>query len=139
MATELQYARYNPEAGHWYSNDGRVVELVPDAKGEKMVKPDKRHARKFDLGPGVTGVAGILAKDGLNRWLIEQAIDAAITLPAIENEPADARKKRIYDDYEAQSADAREKGTAIHAALNRYYDTRELPDCEVHANAVHAV
>jgi hypothetical protein len=64
---------------HWYASDktralgidkdaGESVWEVPDAKGNMTQNFDIRHAKKYALCPGVTGVNGMLAKPGLVIW-----------------------------------------------------------------------
>lgn len=137
--TELSYARFNPESGHWYSADGKVVDAVPSADGKKMVSPDIRHARKFGLVPGVTTITRQLRAPALDNWKAEQLLMAALTLPERDNEPLEIRAARIIKDYEAQAEAAALAGTRLHAALNRYFCERLLPDYEAAVNAAHAV
>jgi hypothetical protein len=137
--TELVYARYNPEAGHWYALDGRVVESVPGSKGDKMVSPSLRNAVKYNLRPGVTSISGPFDKPYLREWWGGIVYDAAMSLPVIENEPDDKRKDRVLADAQSISDKAREIGQQIHAFLNRYYAERALPDTEAGVNAVHAI
>lgn len=137
--TEPQFARFNPEAGHWYDSAGRVVEAVPSADGKKMVRPDIRHARKLGLVPSVTAIVGQLKAAGLEVWKLQQLLEASLTLPTIANEPLEMRAARIISDYKEQADSAAQQGTRLHAAINRYYCEGLLPDFEVGCNAVHAI
>lgn len=137
--TEISTVRFAPESGHWYTLDGKVVDAVPGADGRKMVKPDIRHARKFGLVPGVTTITRQLKSEGLDKWKQKQLLLAALTLPRIENEPLDFFATRVVDDFTQQASAAADLGTKLHAALNRYFLERLLPDYEAAVNAVHAV
>jgi hypothetical protein len=137
--TELSYARFAPESGHWYSADGKVVDAVPSADGKKMVKPDRRHAKKFGLVVGTTTVSNQLKAAGLDYFKQQQLLMAAMTLPVLPNEPDEMRAMRILADAEAQAEAAANVGTLMHAALNRYFCEGLLPDNEPACNAVHAV
>lgn len=109
------------EAGRYYFPDGKPAYEVQGAKG--MVKPDIRHAKKLGLVPSVTTIIAEAAKPGLEHWKIQQGILAALTLPKIEGEPLDAFAERAMRDSKEQAKKAAEKGTAIHAAIQDYYET----------------
>ena len=109
------------EAGHWYDRDGNPVYEVPRADGKGMRPATLADARKLNLYPGVTGIINCAAKPGLERWKVIQGILSALTLPKIEGEPLDAFAERAMKDSQEQARKAAEKGTAIHAAIEKYY------------------
>lgn len=125
------------EHGHYYDVNGKPVWEVPSADGKRMISPDVRHARKHGLYPGVTSIIKCAAAPGLQRWIEEQLILSALTLPKIADEPGDASIKRVRDDAGAQAKAARERGTAIHAAIQGHYQG-EAPDADLweHVKAV---
>jgi hypothetical protein len=135
--TDVIIERFNPESGHWYDAQGRVVKQVPSAKGDKMCEPTIRHLAKFDLAPGVTSINRQVKAEGLERWKRHQLLLASLTLPRHANEPDDAFAVRVMEDYEAEGAKAADAGTAMHAAINRYYAERELPDTDAACTACH--
>jgi hypothetical protein len=120
-ATMSDLVSYNhaTEGGHWYSEDARQINEVPGSKGTP-VKPDIRHARKFDLGPGVTTICKQLDKPALTRWMCEQAIMSALTLPRNEGELEAEWLRRVDVDRQERSRQTAEEGTRIHAAIQAY-------------------
>jgi hypothetical protein len=115
-------ARVHQESGsHWYYTDGRSCYELPKADGKGMKKPTLADARKLNLVPGVSSILKVLDKPALTAWLIEQAVLAVITAPRQAGEADDVFVKRVLHDEEQQreeSNKARDKGTAIHAALS---------------------
>jgi hypothetical protein len=132
-------AEFAPEGGHWYNTDGKVVELVPDAKGKRLIPPDIRHARKLGLVPGVTTVTSQLRNERIVRYRIEQVLDAYGTLPRLTNEPEDSFRARVVVDADQHKVDAIDLGNLFHAQLHRYFAKRILPDTEAGVTAVHQV
>lgn len=112
-----------PKSNHWYGlKDSQIVPCyeIPCTTRDGMRSPTIADARKMNLLPSVTNVLGVLDKPALNRWKLEQAIMAALTLPDLPGELPDARCARIIEDMDAQSKTAREKGTAVHDAIEAY-------------------
>jgi hypothetical protein len=113
---------------HWYSREGKPCHYQEDGKDTTL-----RHARKQDLVPSVTGILNQVDKPGLTKYLINQTMEAASELPftqisVIEGaSEADIYKweKANYLDWcdgvkktaGAHSKNARDKGSAIHKAL----------------------
>src|SRR6185437_15027305 len=61
-------------------------------------------------------------KPALERWKIEQALMAALTLPRLPGEDDGAFLARARDDSQEQARKAAERGTAIHAAIQGYFE-----------------
>lgn len=137
--TDITYAAFGSESGHWYTRDGRLVESVPSADGKRSVKPTIRHARELDLVPSVTTIISQMAAPGLDKWKQRQLLIAAMTLPRIDGESDEARAKRIIEDAAEQGSRAAEEGTRLHAALARYFTDKTLPQEPAHVAAVAAV
>lgn len=119
------------EGGHWYTRTGECCYEIKGANG-KMRSVTLRDARKLGLVPGFSAIAQMEYKPQLERWKIEQAYMAALTLPRVEGETLEQFKRRAYDDAQAQALKARDRGTALHAALQGYYegspiDANDLP------------
>jgi hypothetical protein len=110
------------ESGHWYTKAGEPAYQVPSADGKKFVTPDVRHARKLGLVPSVTTIIREAAKPGLERWKIEQGILAALTLPKKPGEMDVDYISRILRDSQEQARKAADRGTLIHAAIQRHYE-----------------
>jgi hypothetical protein len=118
-----------PDSGsHWYFPDGTPMHEVERADGKGTRPTNLRDARKLGLYPSVTNVLGVLAKPGLDAWKQEQGILAALTLPRRPGETDDAFAKRVVIDMTQQVRDAADLGSAIHRAIERYAQSRDLPE-----------
>jgi len=109
------------ESGHWYDRDGKPVYEIRSAKGE-MRPVTLRDARKFGWVPGFSGVAAMEHKPQLERWKIDQALMAAITLPRLPNESDDSFISRAREDSGEQARRAADRGTLIHAAIQGFFE-----------------
>lgn len=109
------------EGGHWYSQDGTPAYEITGANGKQRAVT-LRDARKLQLLPGFSSIARLEDKPALTQWKINQALMAALTLPRISGETLEQFKGRCELDMEAQSKAARERGTALHAALEAWYE-----------------
>ena len=108
------------QGGHWYSADGAPAYEIK-AKAGHMRAVTLRDARKLNLYPSVTGILGCAAKPQLERWKIEQAMMACITLPRVEWENETDFMRRALEDSQQQALVARERGTIIHAEIERSF------------------
>lgn len=125
---EVQFAAKASESGNWYDRSGRQVEMVPSADGKSMVRPDIRHARKLLLLPGVTSITGCAAKPQLTEWMVMQGILASLTLPRRPHEPEPEFIQRVVLDSQAQAKAARDRGTAIHGAVQRHFEGKNIDE-----------
>ena len=108
------------ESGHWYDKDGNPAYTYENAKGETK-NTTLRQARKENLFPSVTTVIKVIAAPGLEIWKQNQILHAAATLPRAEGEGPDSWCKRVVVDAGEHGKQAREKGTAIHGAIERNF------------------
>ncbi|MCP5560201.1 MAG: PD-(D/E)XK nuclease family protein [Verrucomicrobiaceae bacterium] len=115
-------------ASHWYLPDGTPYHEVVRADGNGMRPVTLRDARKSNAYPSVTNILGVLAKPGLDAWKQEQAILAALTLPKQDDEPIDAFARRVVQDMSVQVRSAADLGSTVHAAIEVYLQTGELPE-----------
>lgn len=113
------------QSTHWYKPDG-----------EPRYGATLREARKERLYPSVTTILSIIAQPGLEAWKQEQAILAALTLPRLDNEPADAFAKRVARDAKETGLQAADVGTAIHDALERYCRDGDLVNVSGYAGVL---
>lgn len=111
---------YTKESGHWYTQAGELVELIPAKKGG-MRRVNVRDAQRLNLFPSVTKILQQVDKPGLNAWKMRKAVYAALTLPRLSGESDDNFVDRIMMDAEQEGHDAADRGTLIHAALERAY------------------
>ena len=109
---------YASESGHWYDRNGEPQYTIIGAN--KKERPTTlRDARKLDLVPSVTTIIRMAAAPGLERWKAEQVLMAALTLPRVKQEPESTWIKKVWDDSKMQARLAAERGTAIHAAIEK--------------------
>ncbi len=106
------------EGGHWYSPDGQPRYTITGKNGKQRATTI-RDARSLGLLPSVTTILRQAAAPGLERWKIANAINSALTLTRQEGESNEAFIYRIVRDSEEKAKQAREKGTAIHGAIER--------------------
>lgn len=113
------------QSGHWYGPDGTPRYTIIGKNGKER-PTDVRDARKHGFLPSVTMIIRQAAAPGLELWKCGNILDSALTLARQEGESdADFRKRILYDADE-RARKARERGTAIHGALERAYKTGEI-------------
>lgn len=123
---------YASEAGHWYHLDGRPCYTVIGKNGKER-PTTLADARKLNLVPSVTGIIKMAAAPGLERWKQQQMMMAALTLPRTAEESELDWLKRVWIDAGEHARQAAERGTAIHAAIQSYYEGMALePAWEQH-------
>jgi len=110
------------ESGHWYDKDGNPCYTVERADGKGIRGTTLRDAKKLGLVPSVTTIISVAAKPGLQNWLQQQAILAALTLPRKENESEEDYLARVLNDSKAQGREAADRGTYIHGVLESFFD-----------------
>lgn len=123
---------HSSESTHYYTRDGEPMYTVPSKKDGTPRNTTLRDARERNLVPSVTTILNIAAKPGLNVWLQEQAILAALTLPRGEEEAESAWLKRVVQDSKAQARDAADLGTEIHAAVQGFYEGQKASAFPIH-------
>ena len=117
------------ESGHWYHQDGTPAYTVI-AKGTGQPRPTTlRDARQLNLLPSVTTILRVLDAPALTAWKVEQAVLAVMTTPRQPGETDDVFIQRVLhadrvQDEEAQKA--RNRGTAIHDALEAYFTGQDI-------------
>ena len=114
------------ESGHWYTKDGTPAYTTIGKTGERPTT--LRDARKLGLLPSVTTINGQLSKAGLNSWLQQQVLLAALTLPRLPDEPEADWLARVMQDSKATGREAAERGTAIHAIIQGYFEQMYMPE-----------
>jgi hypothetical protein len=115
------------ESQHWYTRKGEPAYTVKSKDGTDR-PATLRDARKLGLVPSVTTVIKCADKPGLTNWMLDQAIMAALTLPVVAGETSEAYLARIKRDSKEQAKTAAERGTAIHAAIQRAYEGYDYND-----------
>ena len=107
------------DAGHWYTQSGEPMYTIIGKNGNER-PTTLRDARILNLLPSVTSILAMLPKPALITWMKKQVLMAALTLTRLPNEADEAYIARIMADADEQSRMAREKGTAIHGAIERF-------------------
>jgi hypothetical protein len=117
------------ESGHWYAQDGSPAYRII---GKNGVERNTRltDARERGLVPSVTTISGLLAKPGLNTWLQQQVLLAALTLPRAEGESEENWLQRVMSDSKSAGRDAADRGTRLHGVLESFYQGKliEFPN-----------
>ena len=109
--------------GHWYTEDGKPMHEVPNAKG--IMRPTTlADARKLNLFCSVTTILkDVLAKPGLEVYKQKEAAFAVLREPMLPDESMPDFVNRILIEQEEHAKDAAEaaaKGTDIHKMLERH-------------------
>jgi hypothetical protein len=122
------------ENGHWYTKDGSPAYTTIGKTGERPTT--LRDARKLGLLPSVTTINGMLSKAGLDTWKQQQVLLAALTLPRQDGEPEQEWLARVMQDSKATGREAAERGTAIHAIIEAYFDQVYMPEKPAYLDAI---
>jgi hypothetical protein len=122
------------ESGHWYKKDGTPAYTVVGKTGERPAT--LRDARKLGLLPSTTGVIRQLSSAGLDLWKQQQVLLAALTLPRLPDELEADWLKRVMQDSRATGREAAERGTAIHAIIQSWFEGVYMPEKPPYINTI---
>jgi hypothetical protein len=122
------------ENGHWYTKDGTPAYTTIGKTGERPTT--LRDARKEGLLPSTTGIIRQLSSAGLDTWKQQQVLLAALTLPREKDEPEQEWLKRVMQDSKATGREAAERGTAIHAIIESYFEQVYMPQKPAYLDAI---
>lgn len=109
------------ESTHWYDRTGKPAYTVKAKDGTDR-PTTLRDARKLDLVPSVTTIIKCAAAPGLEMWKANQLMMAALTLPRLQDEPEKDWLSRVAQDSKEHARKAAERGTAIHASVQGYFE-----------------
>jgi hypothetical protein len=124
------------ESGHWYLPNGSPAYRVIGKNGKER-NTTVKDARGLGLLPSVTTIIGCANKgEGLQRWLQEQAILAALTLPRLEFESEEDWLSRVVSDSKETAKSAAERGTQIHGVIEAFYEGVYIPELPPYVRAV---
>lgn len=101
---------------HWYDKSGKPTYTVTGTNGKERATT-LRDARKMDLVPSVTTILNVAAKPGLNNWIQQQVLMAALTLPRRDGEAESDWIERIMRDSKEATQKAADRGTNMHNIL----------------------
>lgn len=113
------------ESQHWYTKTGEPAYSVKGKDGSSR-STTLRDARKLGLVPSVTTIIKCAASPGLEAWKLQQMMMAALTLPRAPQESEESFIARIQADSKEQAKMAAERGSDVHAALESFFETREV-------------
>lgn len=125
-------------AGRFYKPDGTPAYTVIGVNGKERATTI-RDARKLGLYGSVTTVIKSAAVPGRERWKAEQLLMSALTLPQMPEESEQSWVGRVWQDSIQQTIRAAERGTRIHAAIEKAYRGEDYdPEFAAHVNLVRA-
>lgn len=107
--------------GHWYTKSGAPMHYVPNKSTGGTRDTNLTDAKKLNLSPSVTTILKVLDKPPLNRWIVDQALMSALTLPQKEGETLDEFKRRAAIDSKKEAREAAKIGTQIHDDIERVF------------------
>lgn len=122
------------EAGHWYSRDGKPTYTIIGKNGKER-NTTLRDARSLNLVPSVSGIIRMAASPGLEVWKMQQMMLATLTLPRVEGETEEQYIERIIIDSKETGRMAAQRGTAIHASIQGFYEGATNIEHPYHAEA----
>ena len=131
MAIEAKSPQIASQAGHWYlgadCDMGRCGDPLYEIVGRNgNLRPttlaDAKKNPAWRLCPSVTTILGCVEKKGLRRYFDRMIWEATHTTPRLTGEPDDSYFARCLSWADEHSRLAREKGTAIHAAIEQFFD-----------------
>jgi len=115
------------ESGHWYDREGNPAYSVKSKTGN--LRPTTlRDARTLNLCPSVTTILSTMAKPGLDLWKQQNVLLAALTLPRQTGEPEQSWLERVMMDSKQTGRVAADRGTAIHAIIQSFFEGELIPE-----------
>ncbi len=108
------------QAAHWYHRDGTPQHEMPLKDGTGMRNATLADARKLGLYPSVSAIIGMLHKQGLEKWKINQAILTTLRTPRKDNQPETHYCDLVRDVAYQQVEDAADFGTKVHHEIERF-------------------
>lgn len=106
-------------AAHWYTADGKACHTVIGKNGKER-NTTLRDARTQNLFPSVTTILKTLAAPQLTRWMVENAIVAALTATQGENEDLQDFAVRVADEAGQVAGKAADFGTRFHNMMEEF-------------------
>lgn len=103
-------------SGHWYTAEAKPCHTVVGVNGKER-STTLRDARKMNLYPSVTTILKTLAAPQLTRWLVENAIIAAVTTERRDDEDETAFARRIAEEAGEVAGNAANFGTRFHSMM----------------------
>lgn len=135
----LMYASEPPkvrasESNHWYTKDGTPQYTVVGKNGKER-NTTLRDAREMGLFPSVTTIIGAAAKPALIAWMQTEVLKASQSIVRREGEEDQDYFDRIMDESKRKGKEAADKGTAIHAAIESFFEGISHPGYPEHVQS----
>jgi len=125
---QQENSTFAAESGHFYWPDGRPAYTVENkSKPGTERNTTVKDAKKLGLLPSVTTILKVADKPALNKWMRNQVLLSALTLPRKEGEFEADWLVRVEHDWQEQGRAAADKGTSIHGAIERFYKADGSP------------
>jgi len=125
------------ESGHWYDRNTGQPRYQITGKNGKVRNTSLRDAKASgDLVPSVTTIIKCASSEGLVIWRLREMLMASLTLPRLENESLDDFAIRVQHDSKQTGVKAAERGTAIHAGIQAFYEGHMIEGYLEHGKAV---
>lgn len=113
------------EQGHYYYKNGHPAYTVIGKNGKER-NTTLADCKKLGLLPSVTEILKLYPRPYLGVWQKKQVLMSALTLTRLPEESDEALIARIMADADEQARIAREKGTDIHGAIERFICRQEI-------------
>jgi hypothetical protein len=121
------------EAGHWYLPCGKPFYTIIGKNGKER-SVTLRDARPVNAAPSVSAIGGLAPAPQLVNWKLNQVIQLAHENPRKSTEGVQAYMKRIQKMFRERGQAIMDKGSEIHAAIERAMaDTVWIPRPEASA------
>lgn len=104
---------------HWYTTDGKSCHTVVGKNGKER-NTTLRDARTMNLLPSVTTILKTLAAPQLTRWMVENAIVAALTATQGEDEDLQEFAVRVANEAGEVAGRAADFGTRFHSMMEEF-------------------
>lgn len=116
---------YGSESCHAYTKLGEPRHCVPykDKKRKGELRPTTlRDIKENGWLPSVSSILGVMAKKGLDGWMKEQVANTAWDFTGRGDWPMGDWAKLVLEEAEARMTKARDLGTEIHGAIERFLE-----------------
>lgn len=121
-----------PESSsHWYSLENGVWSpcyQLPKKNGDGMKAVTLREARELGLYPSVTSILDVIRKPGIEAWKQSELIWSALTICRNPNESDEDFVRRVVEEAEQRSTQAKEFGSQVHAAAEAFFANQPIDE-----------
>mgnify|MGYP001612783950 CR=1 FL=1 len=121
----MNIKEYPAESCRGYYADGQPAYTIVGKNGKER-NITLADMKILNIYPSVTEILKIYPKPYLQLWKQRQVLMSALTLTRLKDESDDALIARIMADADEQARIAREKGQAIHGAMERFICGQEV-------------